>query len=485
MTAGVIIVTKMRRTGLVLLLALLAVPAGSLAQSASPDGTGEAGYHFLRGRAFESKGDVDKAISAHQQAIALMPDSAELRAELAGLYARQDRTLEAIDTAEEALKRDPQNREANRITGTIYAALADERRPLRPGDSPQLYVPRAIAALERARNAGPGNDIRLDLTLGRLYLQTEAYAKAAAVLRGVVVEQPGYPDAALLLATAQEGAGDTAAAVETLRNTLDANPRFLRGFIMVAELNEKQGQWNDAAEAYARAQALSTRGPDLTTRRAAALINAGKSAAARDLLEAPAGKSDASPLLLYLYAAAQRQAGDLAGAEASARRLRAAAPDDPRGMYVLAQVLEARGDLAGAEAALRSLLEKDPSDATALNYLGYMLAERGQRLDEAVDLVQRALVVEPDNPSFLDSLGWAYYQQGNLALADTPLTRAAAQMPNNSVIQDHLGDLRFKQQRFADAAEAWARSLAGDGEDIDRPRIQKKIQDARSRMEAR
>jgi cytochrome c-type biogenesis protein CcmH/NrfG len=56
-------------------------------------------------------------------------------------------------------------------------------------------------------------------------------------------------------------------------------------------------------------------------------------------------------------------------------------------------------------------------------------------------------------------------------------------MPNNSVIQDHLGDLRFKQQRFADAAAAWERSLTGDGDSIDRAQIQKKIQDARSRME--
>ena len=104
-----------------------------------------------------------------------------------------------------------------------------------------------------------------------------------------------------------------------------------------------------------------------------------------------------------------------------------------------------------------------------------MLAERGQRLDEAVDLVQRALKLEPGNPSFLDSLGWAYYQQGKLDLADPPLTEAAAKMPNNSVIQDHLGDLRFKQRRFADAAAAWERSLTGDGESIDRAAIQKKI----------
>ena len=138
-----------------------------------------------------------------------------------------------------------------------------------------------------------------------------------------------------------------------------------------------------------------------------------------------------------------------------------------------------RKDFDGAERALREILERDPEDATALNYLGYMLAERGQRLDEAVTLVQRALKLEPGNPSFLDSLGWAYYQQGKLDLADPPLTEAAGKLPNNSVIQDHLGDLRFKQRRFSDATAAWQRALNGDGESIDRPAIEKKIVDAR------
>jgi len=58
-------------------------------------------------------------------------------------------------------------------------------------------------------------------------------------------------------------------------------------------------------------------------------------------------------------------------------------------------------------------------------------------------------------------------------------------MPNNSVIQDHLGDLRFKQRRFADAASAWERSLSGDGESIVRSVIEKKIAEARSRLENR
>ena len=472
---------KMRPIAPILVLMLLTCAAPAAAQPAAAT-AGDAGYYFLLGRRHESMGDVDKAVAAYKQALTLAPNSAELRAELAGLYARQDRAVEAIDTAEEALSKDPDNREANRILGSIYAALAEQRLKLRPGDDPALYVPRAIAALERARAQGP--DTPVDLTLGRLYLQTKSYDKAIALLRRVQLEQPGSTELAMMIATAEEGAGRTADAAETLREAIADNPKFFRGLIMLAELSEKQGEWDAAADAYTKAQALNPR-IDLASRRAAALINAGKAPAARDLLQPGAAKPDAEPMVLYLYATALRQSGDLAGAEAAARRLRAAAPNDPRGLYVLAQVLEQRKDFDGAERALREILERDPEDATALNYLGYMLAERGQRLDEAVTLVQRALKLEPGNPSFLDSLGWAYYQQGKLDLADPPLTEAAGKLPNNSVILDHLGDLRFKQRRFSDATAAWQRALNGDGESIDRQVIEKKIVDAKARLENR
>ena len=447
-----------------------------------PAAAADPAYYFLMGRHYEGTGEIEKAVEAHKQAIAASPESAELRAELAGVYARQNRAAEAVAAAEEALEREPQNREANRILGSIYAALAEQRRSLKPGEDPALYVPRAIAALERARQGG-GSDIAVDLTLGRLYLLNKSFDKAIPLLRRVAVDQ-GSSEAAMLLATAQEGAGLTADAAATLRDAVAANPRFFRGLVMLAELSEKRGEWDDAAAAYARAQELNSR-IDLTTRRAGALINAGKSAEARDLLEPRAAKGEADPILLYLFASAQRQTGDLAGAEATARRLRTAAPNDARGLYVLAQVLEAKKDFSGAEKALREILQRDTDDATALNYLGYMLAEQGQRLDEAVELVQRALKLEPGNASFLDSLGWAYYQAGKLDLADAPLTEAAEKMPNNSVIQDHLGDLRFKQRRYADAAAAWERSLKGDGDSIDRATVQKKLQDARARLDNR
>ena len=478
-TAGVIIVTKM--PALLLIASLFAsLPASAQSQSSPEPPT--AGYFFLLGRHLEAEGKLDEAIAAHKRAIELEPSSAELKAELAALYARQDRALEAIQMAEAALNHDPANHEANRILGSVYAALSEQRTPLRPGDDIATYPVKAIAALEKASRDGLG-DLGLNLLLGRLYVQTRTFDKALPPLRRVIDEQPGYSEAAWLLATALEHTNQADAAIDVLRVALTYNPRFFRGQVRIAELHEKQARWEPAAAAYAKAEQLNPRAaPELTPRRAAALINAGKAEQARDLLQAPATAADADAAILYLYAVAQRQSDDLPGAEVTAKRLRQMAPTDARGMYVLAQVLEAKGDMAGAEASLRELLARDPHDATALNFLGYMFAERGARLTEAVDLVQRALKIEPDNPAFLDSLGWAYFRQGRLDLADRPLTDAAAKLPNNSVVQDHLGDLRFRQGRYADAAAAWERSLAGDGEEIDRAEIERKLRQAKAKQ---
>jgi tetratricopeptide (TPR) repeat protein len=157
-------------------------------------------------------------------------------------------------------------------------------------------------------------------------------------------------------------------------------------------------------------------------------------------------------------------------------------PRDASLVYQYANALDKSGRPGEAEAALRGLLARDPNNANALNSLGYLFAERGERLDEAVELLQRALTIEPENASFLDSLGWAYFRQGRLELAEGPLAAAAAKLPDNSVIQDHLGDLRYRQKRFDEAIAAWKRSLAGDGESIDRAAIEKKLREAQSRV---
>jgi len=439
-------------------------------------------YLFLLGRHLEGEGKVDEAIAAHKQAIALAPRSAELRAELAGLYARTDKAQEAMTTAQEAVALDPNNREANKILGTIYAALAEQRQAIAPGDNPADYPARAIAALEKARK-DDAFDINLDLMLGRLYAQTGAFDKALPLLRHVVDDQPQYQEGALLLAAAQESAGHPDEALDTLRETLRGNPEFYRGQLRLAETAERAGKWDEAAAALDKSLSLNPRNTALLPRRAVALLNAGKAGEARVILQTLVdGAASPDGAMLYLLAEAQRADRDLVAAEATARKLLAANPKDKRGLHALSSIQQQRGDVKAAETTLRDLVSQDPQDANALNSLGYLLAERGDRLDEAVQLLQRAVKIDPENPSFLDSLGWAYFQQGRLTDADQPLTRAAAELQSSSVVQEHLGDLRFKQQRFADAATAWERALSGDGQSVDRAKIEKKIRDARSRL---
>jgi tetratricopeptide (TPR) repeat protein len=489
--------------------------AAQAAQSPSaPVADAPAAYYFMLGRHLEDADKIDDAIAAHKKAIELEPKSAEVRAELAALYARQDRAREALQMAEAALQLDPANHEANRVLGSIYAALSEQRRALRPGDDPAQYAAKAVAALEKSRRDGV--DINLELMLGRLYLSSRDYDKAIVSLRRVVDDQPGYPEAAMLLSAAQEAFGHVPDATATLETAVGYSPTFSRGHVRLAELYEQQRRYKEAADAYARAAAANPR-IDVTPRQAAALINAGNAAEGRKLLEqAVKKKTPADPGILYMLAQAQRQLKDYEAVATTVQQLKAAYPDDPRAAYLNAQVLQDRGRTADAisafedlikrapqdeglvyeyagllekagrlpdaERALRDLLSKDPLDANALNSLGYLLADHGQRLDEAVDLVQRALKVEPGNPSFLDSLGWAYFQQGKTDLADAPLTQAAEQLASSSTVQDHLGDLRFRQQRYADALAAWERSLAGDGESIDRAKVEKKVRDARARV---
>src|SRR5262249_12627075 len=141
-------------------------------------------------------------------------------------------------------------------------------------------------------------------------------------------------------------------------------------------------------------------------------------------------------------------------------------PADTSIDFELGAAYDKQKKFADAEAAFKQLIAKEPDNAAALNYLGYMLAERGERLEESVSLLQKALKLEPHNGSYLDSLGWAYYKQDKLDLAEDNLRRAADQLKTNSVIQDHHGDVLFKMGRMDEAIAAWTRAINGDGDSV-------------------
>ena len=174
----------------------------------------------------------------------------------------------------------------------------------------------------------------------------------------------------------------------------------------------------------------------------------------------------------------QMQAGQLKDAEASARKALELNPADDNALLQLSSVLDRANQRDEAEKILRELLEREPDNATALNNLGYFLAERGERLPEALALIERAVAIEPLNGSFLDSLGWTQFKLGNIEKAREFLEKALTQSRRSPTLHEHLGDVLHKLGKLADARRAWEKALEYTLEADETARLKSKLKDA-------
>ena len=141
----------------------------------------------------------------------------------------------------------------------------------------------------------------------------------------------------------------------------------------------------------------------------------------------------------------------------------------------LASAQNKSGDHVAAESTLRAVLKETPSNPIALNNLGYFLVERGERLDEAVEMIGRAVKTDPRNGTFLDSLGWAYFKLGKPELAEKYLRDAARADADSATIMEHLGDVLFERKDSEKAKWAWRRALRLAADAVQLERLRKKI----------
>lgn len=137
---------------------------------------------------------------------------------------------------------------------------------------------------------------------------------------------------------------------------------------------------------------------------------------------------------------------------------------------------ERAGDWEAAEADFRQALELQPDQPLVLNYLGYSLVERRENLDEALDMIQRAVAGQPDDGYITDSLGWVLYRLGRYEEAVPHMLRAVELTPDDPVINDHLGDVLWMVGREREAEFQWRRALSlGPADDLDMERVRRKI----------
>jgi tetratricopeptide (TPR) repeat protein len=145
--------------------------------------------------------------------------------------------------------------------------------------------------------------------------------------------------------------------------------------------------------------------------------------------------------------------------------------------FALAASLERSGHWDDAVKEFRALLAKTPDDAASLNYLGYMYADRGVNLDEAREMLVKAVSLDPTSGAYIDSLGWVYFRLGRLELAEKNLTEAVRLSPSDVTVNEHLGDLYQAINERQKAVDAYRKALAGESDEDGQPdRIRSKLQ---------
>jgi len=113
-----------------------------------------------------------------------------------------------------------------------------------------------------------------------------------------------------------------------------------------------------------------------------------------------------------------------------------------------------------AESTYVRALRIEPDNATLLNNYAYLLAARGLRLDEALRMSERSIEQTPDNPSYLDTMGWIYFKMEKPDHALEFLLKAAGLSDTeNSELLDHIGDVYWTLQEYRKARDYWRRAL--------------------------
>ena len=143
--------------------------------------------------------------------------------------------------------------------------------------------------------------------------------------------------------------------------------------------------------------------------------------------------------------------------------------------YWQAVCLDISGDWDGAEQVLQRAVARHPEEAELLNHLAYGWIERGERMDEAMAMIQRAALLMPNNGAIIDSLGWAQYRTGDYEEAVETLETAASLSPGSATINAHLGDAYWRVGRRLEARFQWRRALDLDASPAEIEALQSRL----------
>jgi tetratricopeptide (TPR) repeat protein len=336
------------------------------------------------------------------------PASGYARAQLARVLTAEGKAVAAIAAAQEAAALEPETQRFAYVDTLLRLDRLDEAR----------------AELESLRNDASIRD-EADLRIGKLCYQLGDLTEAGRRFGSLISSPSEAPEAFFYLSSIAEREGRTDLALEGYSKLAEAGAGLIvrgRAARLLMQKDDRRAAFKmlDDHAAKERSEAL-----DVEFAKAALLEDAGRATEAIALLQ----------LALERF------------------------PDHPGVRYQIALIQDKAGMERESIKNFESLLKARPEDASLLNALGYSLADRNQKLPRAEQLIRKALEASPDNPAFLDSLGWVRFRRGDVEGAIPHLERAYRIFPD-AEIASHWGEALWQLGKQPEARAVWARSLA-------------------------
>lgn len=403
------------------------------------------------GEGNETNAAKEAALEAFLHAARLDPDTPQIAAAIANNLLGQERYAEALEMLEQFLQRNPDAQEL-RLAAARVADAAD-----RPAD--------AARHCQLLLAAQPDNR-ELAQVLIRLYFISGQDDKALELMRAQHARFNDADSATLPVHWAVHFSRENErqeAALACIETALDLREdAVMRAALksLAAECWLNLGQTNTSVSLFF--DAYRENAAEHTPLLRIGTIWSGMPDATNILTRQAAQASD-THVHMMVQAAMHQALGDRDAAiaileDVYALRMRAGYFPEA-GFYLwLASLFEAQKKIPETENLLLQALSVHPHAHELQNFLAYMWAEQGKRLDEATELINAALHVQPRNAAYLDTKGWILYKEERFYEALQYLLKAAEKDNQEPVILDHVGDALLAVGRESEAVAFWTQS---------------------------
>lgn len=383
------------------------------------------------GKAYEQKGDLHGAREALKRAYQLRIENEQLAFEYIRILVKLDKFDEAKEVCEAILERNPDQQLARKVLGQV---LLGERQ----FDEALKH----FQILESVED--DATDTRYKIAL--IQIERRNFEDAIRELHLVLATKPSFSEARYALGTALAGVGNFQDASHELMRIGKGDPFFSRARTYASLLFRQMG---DLRKAESTIRDVITSGePNSSTR-------------------------------LYLISIL-REGGKLDEAKKELDGIVAAEPENDKLRFEQVVLYDEMGKNKEALQTAEEILQRSPESEEVLNYIAYSLAQKKKDLARAETLAKKAASKRPNEPYFLDTLGWVYYQQGKFSEAVEHLGFASQGAPEDPVILEHYGLALEKAGKPQEADVVYRKAIS-----FPRHASDKDAQDAFDRMKKR